>query len=312
MSSSSSDDDDNILLTDSFVAQVYHYSLTHRHTQLCPFPFSIPCPIYDDLYTIRFQFKNNMLHTRCYAHSCVFTHNLIFDSILCRHLSILYIQNILENRHVQAIIPGIWTVSIVYPNFMPYEHQVRVYEDMCSVMDVVELVYAELGTLYRLDRSNSTEQLLVFKEPCSCETSFVAVDSSTVPSDHTCPICMCDFNSSSVYSRMTRCTHIYHTDCIQAWYDRSSTCPICRTTCTVCNGSKYMNVVKPIKCVLPRGNRTLHRYRFIVSNSEYRCFNIHMSNLVLECIQVDRVNRVIRPVFDTGSDHDTSAQLLDL
>ena len=47
--------------------------------------------------------------------------------------------------------------------------------------------------------------------------------------DETCGICSIDYdeNTDKTITQLL-CNHCYHTDCINRWFDRSSTCPYCR------------------------------------------------------------------------------------
>ena len=43
-----------------------------------------------------------------------------------------------------------------------------------------------------------------------------------------CSVCMRPFNNTSV--RLLTCEHVFHTECIDEWIQRSETCPLCRAT----------------------------------------------------------------------------------
>lgn len=42
-----------------------------------------------------------------------------------------------------------------------------------------------------------------------------------------CSICISDFTNESIIS-ITKCNHVFHTDCIKEWYKYKTDCPICR------------------------------------------------------------------------------------
>ncbi|KDO68437.1 hypothetical protein CISIN_1g037626mg, partial [Citrus sinensis] len=45
-----------------------------------------------------------------------------------------------------------------------------------------------------------------------------------------CSICLMEFEKEDVVSRLTRCCHLFHADCIERWLDCNQfTCPVCRS-----------------------------------------------------------------------------------
>jgi hypothetical protein len=47
--------------------------------------------------------------------------------------------------------------------------------------------------------------------------------------DMTCSICLVELSVGSEAIRLpSPCLHVYHEDCILKWFDKSSTCPLCR------------------------------------------------------------------------------------
>ena len=43
-----------------------------------------------------------------------------------------------------------------------------------------------------------------------------------------CSICFSEFKKFSSIVKMPECYHVFHYDCILLWFDRNTTCPICR------------------------------------------------------------------------------------
>ena len=50
-------------------------------------------------------------------------------------------------------------------------------------------------------------------------------DDSTHPSE--CCICMGDFNDEEIILK-TKCSHVFHKDCLKSWLVSIERCPICR------------------------------------------------------------------------------------
>eukprot|EP00245_Coleochaete_scutata_P002608 TRINITY_DN1351_c0_g1_i1.p1 TRINITY_DN1351_c0_g1~~TRINITY_DN1351_c0_g1_i1.p1 ORF type:complete len:266 (+),score=40.29 TRINITY_DN1351_c0_g1_i1:526-1323(+) len=43
-----------------------------------------------------------------------------------------------------------------------------------------------------------------------------------------CVICLADFESKDTLRQLPECCHAFHVDCIDQWFDKHTTCPICR------------------------------------------------------------------------------------
>lgn len=43
----------------------------------------------------------------------------------------------------------------------------------------------------------------------------------------TCAICMCDLDPTD-YIYNLKCHHVFHLDCLERWYSRRNTCPVCK------------------------------------------------------------------------------------
>lgn len=44
-----------------------------------------------------------------------------------------------------------------------------------------------------------------------------------------CPICLHHVNGGETYRKLPKCNHCFHAECIDAWFQSHSTCPLCRT-----------------------------------------------------------------------------------
>ncbi|TNY23817.1 hypothetical protein DMC30DRAFT_346676, partial [Rhodotorula diobovata] len=42
-----------------------------------------------------------------------------------------------------------------------------------------------------------------------------------------CGICLCDYEDDDECV-LTRCTHLFHRECAEAWLTQKGTCPVCR------------------------------------------------------------------------------------
>ena len=51
-----------------------------------------------------------------------------------------------------------------------------------------------------------------------------------------CSICLTNtLDTPNEYCNITKCQHVYHSDCIQSWYSDPWLCPICRKKISVTN-----------------------------------------------------------------------------
>lgn len=49
--------------------------------------------------------------------------------------------------------------------------------------------------------------------------------------DVSCSICLVELEKEDAVSQLSRCMHVFHTDCIDKWIQRDHfTCPLCRTS----------------------------------------------------------------------------------
>ena len=47
-------------------------------------------------------------------------------------------------------------------------------------------------------------------------------------STEVCPICHAEFADGSELLRIRPCDHVFHRECIEQWFGRSNSCPVCR------------------------------------------------------------------------------------
>lgn len=48
--------------------------------------------------------------------------------------------------------------------------------------------------------------------------------------DRECPVCLTEFEPEDNLRLLPACKHIFHQECIDAWFDSHSTCPLCRAS----------------------------------------------------------------------------------
>eukprot|EP00927_Polykrikos_kofoidii_P075149 TRINITY_DN7121_c0_g1_i2.p1 TRINITY_DN7121_c0_g1~~TRINITY_DN7121_c0_g1_i2.p1 ORF type:complete len:446 (-),score=28.51 TRINITY_DN7121_c0_g1_i2:33-1370(-) len=105
--------------------------------------------------------------------------------------------------------------------------------------------YAELRSLRERsigDVLNISRLLEVTSDPAAVEGQADAVldnqlvlayDPTSFEEHGECCICSGDFDADGGEIRITRCQHVFHTECLGAWLHRSLSCPLCREDLTI-------------------------------------------------------------------------------
>lgn len=50
--------------------------------------------------------------------------------------------------------------------------------------------------------------------------------------DHTCSICLCEFEEGEELRTLPECSHSFHVSCIDMWFHSHTSCPMCRIDAT--------------------------------------------------------------------------------
>lgn len=116
---------------------------------------------------------------------------------------------------------GEYYILITDDTFKILTHQTL--KDMMN--DLYDQAYKDDSTLpfnHSMDfMENIFSMNMYMYTPCNyCELDSVKYD--------TCPICIEEFDIDSEVICMP-CKHVYHYDCICNWFERSYTCPICKS-----------------------------------------------------------------------------------
>ena len=65
--------------------------------------------------------------------------------------------------------------------------------------------------------------------------------SQTADSETPCAVCQDSIVNNDIVRKLNGCRHIFHVDCIDTWFQRSSLCPTCRNDITVSASSQPQN-----------------------------------------------------------------------
>uniref|UniRef100_A0A6C0IV68 RING-type domain-containing protein n=1 Tax=viral metagenome TaxID=1070528 RepID=A0A6C0IV68_9ZZZZ len=76
--------------------------------------------------------------------------------------------------------------------------------------------------------SNSQEGLTI--ENLNNKTSLITINSENAESylGEKCSICNIDYQEGQILRKLNDCGHTFHYECVDTWFSRHSTCPICR------------------------------------------------------------------------------------
>ncbi|KAG0563306.1 hypothetical protein KC19_8G020300 [Ceratodon purpureus] len=67
--------------------------------------------------------------------------------------------------------------------------------------------------------------------------------------DHECPVCLTEFEPEETLRLLPSCKHVFHQECIDAWFDSHSTCPLCRAS--LVGGDAGKNSTPAVEQVAP-------------------------------------------------------------
>ncbi|CAF1909080.1 RING-H2 finger protein ATL11 [Brassica napus] len=60
-----------------------------------------------------------------------------------------------------------------------------------------------------------------------------------------CPICLNEFEDAEILRLVPKCCHVFHTDCIDAWFQSHATCPLCRANLVPVLGESVVSIQIP-------------------------------------------------------------------
>lgn len=108
-----------------------------------------------------------------------------------------------------------------------------------------------------------------------------------------CPICFDDLTENGIIS-LEKCNHKYHNKCIDEWFLRSDTCPVCR--------ENVKNSSKPYNVYLDR----MQTYSGISPILHYSIMNDYNLNIDRYDILVQREPRVLEIINQINQNTQTS------
>lgn len=79
------------------------------------------------------------------------------------------------------------------------------------------------GTINQIDNEVNDDIKLI--SPCLNNNS--KLDIYNINEKLTCNICLLDINYNDII-RILNCEHFYHANCIDKWFEKKSSCPLCR------------------------------------------------------------------------------------
>lgn len=61
-----------------------------------------------------------------------------------------------------------------------------------------------------------------------------------------CPVCLTEFEPEESLRLLPSCKHVFHQECIDAWFDAHSTCPLCRASLLPADAAAATPFVLPL------------------------------------------------------------------
>lgn len=86
------------------------------------------------------------------------------------------------------------------------------------------------------------------------------IKARSVPNETSCSICLkeCFTLKRRVYVTQLKCSHLFHSNCLNKWFQNKHNCPMCRNDVNVIEVTK--TVTTPSFIVLPPMYRSLVHY----------------------------------------------------
>ena len=114
-------------------------------------------------------------------------------------------------------------------NDMFYEDFNRIdYESIYNLINILDIIDPMDHMLNDSFDTYQDENLVKTNRDINIASDqFLNLEESKKEKNNECSICISDFTNDSIIS-ITKCNHIFHTDCIKEWYKYKTDCPICR------------------------------------------------------------------------------------
>jgi hypothetical protein len=92
------------------------------------------------------------------------------------------------------------------------------------IPDLVEVTLYTQGNMQNnIEDVNVTPNITVLTS-----SSSIHIYNTLETEFESCSICIENFNSNSIVRKINNCSHIFHVDCIDTWFETNITCPVCR------------------------------------------------------------------------------------
>ncbi|XP_021894663.1 RING-H2 finger protein ATL73-like [Carica papaya] len=117
-------------------------------------------------------------------------------------------------------------ISSRIPHYSDRDHQETPFnvQDFLPETRSIETVVFEYNHLLHVPREITRRPVRVWEMPFS----EVVGGKATTVSCSGCVVCLEEFGEKEICAVLPVCRHVYHPDCLQQWFLRQSTCPLCR------------------------------------------------------------------------------------
>ncbi|CAJ2657048.1 unnamed protein product [Trifolium pratense] len=133
-----------------------------------------------------------------------------------------------QNNNNNNMRPVATTRDVGPPNLHNGRDRIRMVDDTILLFDNNSYSIANNNTMG--DHNNALLDDVPFYH--SPQLDFINLDEIATTdfskTDDPCSICLSELSTDSTAVQIRRCSHIFHSDCIQKWIGVSRTCPLCR------------------------------------------------------------------------------------
>ncbi|XP_057520678.1 RING-H2 finger protein ATL29, partial [Amaranthus tricolor] len=93
-----------------------------------------------------------------------------------------------------------------------------------------------------------------------------------------CAICLCDFDDHDLLRLLTTCSHVFHQDCIDLWFQSHKSCPICRRNLDVLDSTQLSETNSNVDETTTNGNVI----EIVADRNNVTVDNDNVINIVIE------------------------------
>ena len=205
----------------------------------------------------------------------------------------------------QIVIPDtFFSITIYFPLSCVLDIQINSpSSNGFTLKDLLEHIQRIYNYIYNKEEQTSPPQIYQIKHECTTckykDDYKGYLNEIKIENDQSCVICCENYFENNIGFKL-KCGHVYHKECINAWFKNCGTCPICRhviVKCNNCDGNgyiyKYFNGI-----VIPKNQRGIGTHRNL-TNGIYGIHSYDIDDLKINNFIYDRVLKKLEMYITT-------------